>query len=365
LPDRPPLQPVIREHLDALSDEVGIMQHAVGSRPDPAHGYCTDDVARALQVDLLHGRVLGWEAIADSAWREIRFLVDAFDEATGRFRNFRSVDGTWLGGIGSDDCHGRAVHALGLTIADAQDPRLVEAATGLFQRALPATHGLRALRAHASVALGCDAAVKVRSDWATNLAYRLAADRLRGAFEPRLASPWPWPESRLTYENALPVRALIVAGRHLGTPRAVDAGVTVLDWLVEAQTAPDGHLSPIGNGWWPCGGVKAQFDQQPIEAATVLLAAEAAHHATGDERHRRVMERAYGWFLGANDLGAPVVDPGRGAGFDGLTPTGVNTNQGAESTLMWLMALEHTRTAREADEAPQPRRVLELLPASP
>jgi hypothetical protein len=102
----------------------------------------------------------------------------------------------------------------------------------------------------------------------------------------------------------------------------------------------------VGNGWWPHGGAKSRFDQQPIEATALLLAAESAYLVTADDRYRTAMERSYAWFLGGNDLGLDVADPVRGAGYDGLTARGVNTNQGAESTLMWLMAAEHIRTSR-------------------
>jgi hypothetical protein len=157
---------------------------------------------------------------------------------------------------------------------------------------------------------------------------------------------WPWPEDTLTYENAVLPRAMIVAGQRLGAGVMQRIGLQVLDWLIDVQTAPEGHLSPIGNGWWPHGGTKAQFDQQPIEATALLLAAESAYRVTGEPRYRDAMERSYGWFLGANDLGVRIVDPARGAGADGLTPDGVNANQGAESTLMWVMAAEHIRALR-------------------
>ncbi len=121
----------------------------------------------------------------------------------------------------------------------------------------------------------------------------------------------------------------------------------VLDWLIGVQTAPEGHLSPVGNlGWWPRDGARAQFDQQPIEAATLLHAAAAAYETTGGGRYREAVELCYGWFLGANDTGARVADPERGACHDGLTPRGVNENQGAESTLAWLAALAAIRRLR-------------------
>jgi hypothetical protein len=157
---------------------------------------------------------------------------------------------------------------------------------------------------------------------------------------------WPWPEASLTYENALLPRALIVVGGRTGADTMRRVGLQVLDWLIDVQTAPEGHLSPVGNGWWPHRGEKSQFDQQPIEATSLLLAAEAAYTATGDPRYLAAMERSYAWFLGANDLRRPVARPARGASGDGLTRRGVNTNEGAESTLMWLMAAEHIRAIR-------------------
>jgi len=182
-------------------------------------------------------------------------------------------------------------------------------------------------------------------------------------FDPHPASEWLWPESRLTYENALPVRALLVAGRYLDSQTTIDVGLRLLDWLIDAQTAPEGHLTPIGNGWWPRGGQKSQFDQQPIEATALLLAAETALELTHDDVYRLAIERAYAWFLGANDVGLSVATPERGACHDGLTPTRVNGNEGAESTLMWLTALEHVRAMRTAHAERGPSRA--ALAASP
>lgn len=359
------LHPVDRRHLAVLTDEVGIMQHAIGSRPDPAHGYCVDDVARALQVDLLHQHELGWAAVAEHAWRSVRFLRDAFDDATGRFRNFRSVDGSWLAGRASEDSQARAMLALGETIAMSPDPRMVEAAETLFADALPETVGLTFLRAQAGVLLGCDAAMRAAPTEDIAKAYRLLAGRIRAAFETETAFDWPWPEATLTYENALPVRALIVAGQYLRSQDMIEAGLVRLDWLIGIQTAPDGHLSPIGNGWWPRDGERSSFDQQPIEATALLLAAEAALHVTDYERYATAMELAYAWFLGGNDLGIDVADPATGAGHDGLTPHGVNTNQGAESTLMWLTALEHIRALRSGRVLLPPAATIRTAEAEP
>jgi len=346
--DPAPLHPVCRLHLDELTDAVGIHQHAIGSRPDPAHGYCVDDVARALQVDLLHASVLGWPAVAESARRGMRFLEDAFDAASGRFWNFRSIDGEWIGGLGSDDSYGRAILALGETIVSSADAGLGHRAADLLSRALPAAPGLTYPRAEASVILGCAALVASEPGGQPDATLAFLATRLLERFRRGASAGWPWPEVTVTYENALLPRALIVAGRTLGSDSMVAVGLRSLDWLIDAQTTPDRHLSPVGNGWWPHNGEMSHFDQQPIEATALLLAAEAAHAATGDARYVATMERCYAWFLGANDVGLCLADPGRGACFDGLTQAGVNTNEGAESTLMWLIAAEHIRSSRDA-----------------
>jgi hypothetical protein len=341
-----PLYPVVRTHLHALTGETAIMQHARGSRPDPAHGQCVDDVARALQVDLLHGRATSWSAVRDDVRRCLAFLSDAFDETTSTFRNFRTVDGVWRDEPGSEDCQGRAIHALGDVIAGAPDPTCVVMARDLLGRALPATDSIQALRAMSSVALGCEAAARAGTTPALERTLQLMVDRLDAAFAPVITSDWPWPEVRVTYENALPARALIVTGRACGLPRVTRMGLHVLGWLVAAQTSASGDLSPIGNGWWLSGRKPARFDQQAIEPTTLIMAAATAFDVTANPCWQRVMEMAYGWFLGRNDLATPVAVPERGACHDGLSPRGVNRNQGAESTLMWLMAVEAMRAAR-------------------
>jgi hypothetical protein len=329
-----------------MTDRVGILQHAIGSRPDPAHGYCVDDVARALQVDLLHGRTLGWAAVKDSVERGLRFLGDAFDATGGRFRNFRSIDGSWIGGLGSDDSYGRAMLALGQACATPPDDRLGGIAATLFDRALPAARDLTSPRAEASVVLGCAAILDSNPGGRPAAMLALLAHRLHDRFRRHATPDWPWPEVTVTYENALLPHALIVAGRVLASEPMTNAGLDTLDWLIDAQTSPDGHLSPVGNGWWRRGDEMSHFDQQPIEATSLLLAAESVYAATGGAYYLATMERSYAWFLGANDLGLALADPVRGACRDGLTRTGVNVNEGAESTLMWLIAAEHIRAVR-------------------
>jgi hypothetical protein len=362
-----PIHPISRRHLDALRDELGLVQHAIRSKPDPTRGYATDDAARALKVDLLHARTLGWDGVAKSALANLTFLEQALDDVRGSFLSVRQADGDWVAGPGSQTTLGRVMRALGETIELAPDAALVERAVVLFARALKAAGRTTEVRAQASVVLGCVAATRGPTLTASTetrdrtllietrevlrrLATGLHARVLDGA-RPR----WPWPESTLTQEGALIPRALIVAGHRLGAEVMLTIGIQVLNWLIDIQTVPAGHLSPIGTGGWPMGQDRPSFDQLPLDATSLLLAAEAAYDATGDPRYGLAMERSYAWFLGANDLGVVMADPARGACADALHATGADKNRGAEATLMWLMAAEHMRALRVA----MPRRVVE------
>jgi glycosyltransferase involved in cell wall biosynthesis len=358
-PAQLPLPPVVRIHLDEMSDRIGMFQHAIGRRPDPRHGYCTDDVARALLVDVRHAAVAPSAAIAASTRRCLTFLEQAFDPESGRFRNFLSSDGTWLEAIGSEDCHGRALQALGTTLGRSSDLAIRDRAGRLFMAALPAAMSFRFMRPRGYAGIGCaEASVAgARADRVTSVLAALM-EGLAASFETGDPS-WPWPEPVVTYESALLPEALIAAGGVAGRDDWTTTGLAVLAWLAAAQEEPDGRLSAIGNdGWWPRGGTKATFDQQPIEAASIVEAAATAYEATGDERWSGLAERGYAWFLGRNDGDRRVADPERGASHDGLLADGVNPNQGAESTLCWLLTVERIRALR-AGVRPARRRPVE------
>jgi hypothetical protein len=347
---RRPLYPVSRQHLNAMTSDVGLWQHARGVKPDRRYGYCTDDVARSINVDLLHSRELGPEAVDESLRRSLRFVEEAFDRASGRFLNFRSADGQWIETGASEDCHARALAGLGALMAELPGSELADEARRLFLRALPAVASFGAMRAQSAALVACDAAFRAGAAAQVEPVLELLADRLAHSLDPSsraITVKWPWPEPILTYENALVPRALIVAGMRLQRPALLALGCSVLDWLIDVQTSESDVFSPIGNkGWWPRRGTRCQFDQQPIEAATMVSAASAAYHATGRVRYLEAAEAAYGWFLGDNDIGIPLADPARGACFDGLNASDPNQNQGAESTLMWLTALEEMRDLR-------------------
>jgi hypothetical protein len=182
--------------------------------------------------------------------------------------------------------------------------------------------------------------------------FRFSGDRLTGqmrdaltallvAMYERNATPeWPWFEEKVTYDNARLPQALIVAGRSSGDAKAVDIGLRALGWLVEIQRAPQGHFRAIGcHGFYPKGGVPARFDQQPVEASATVSACLEAYRSTQDPRWIVEARLAFEWFLGRNDLGLELYDSTTGGCCDGLQEDRINRNQGAESTLAFLLSL--------------------------
>ncbi len=349
--DRAPLWAVRRDHLKRLGHE-GALTRFPADAPggDVDQGSRTVDIAQLLTVDLLQAEVLGWQLVSESAWESLAYLEEALDAGTGRFRPGRRRDGVWLPGSpdgDGEDAHGQVVLALGQALASGSDRQFLSATAALLRRSMPGTEHLTRLRPLAAAIIGCEAARRGGLGEAAGL-QRLLVPAIGARFEPVAWSlEWPWPEAVLTSDSALSARALIVAGRRISDRRMVEMGLAVLEWLVKTAVVPHGHLSPVGdNGWWVRDGERAAFDQLPSEPLSLLLAAETAYRVTGNARQIVDMERAYGWFLGANDIGVAVADPGRGACHDGLGPTGAREREGAAATLAWLTALEHIRGSR-------------------
>jgi predicted dehydrogenase len=328
----------------ALTDDTGMLQHASFATPDLLHGYCTDDNARALIAGVMYGQIMGFAEVVVPLQRYLSFLGYAMDPRTGRFRNFMSYDRRWLEDVGSEDSHGRAVW--GLSVAARQAPN--ESARGSAERllglAFPACGRLSHIRSWAFTLMGCDAYLAEPGEGNhAGLARELRltlSERLFDAWRENASDDWPWWEDMLTYANAKLAHALILSGRSLARDDMLEAGLRSLRWLLDLQTAEEGHLSIIGNrGWMKRGGRRARFDQQPLEAQGIVQACLDAARVTGEEKWVREAERAFEWFLGMNDLGAALYDPETGGCQDGLTEGGVNDNQGAESTLAYILSV--------------------------
>ncbi|MFQ5502897.1 MAG: glycosyltransferase [Phycisphaerae bacterium] len=328
-------------HLNTLTDDTGLLQHSVYATPDRHHGYSADDNARALVVCCMVWSLFQDESVLPLMRTYLAYLHYGQVSDTGRFRNFMSYDRRWLEDDGSDDCQGRILWALGHLIAHAPEPASMQLAENLFRRLHPTFQADRPLRTRAFAILGLHYYLRVHGEdtdahgLLVDLAGQVDAD-IAGAESP----DWPWSEEIVTYDNARIPQALIITGYVLKKPEMVDRGLRVLRWLLDIQTSPNGHISFIGNDGWHRRGVeKPTYDQQSVEAAALIGACKAAYRASGDASWLVEMRRCFEWFLGRNDLGLTMIDFKTGGCFDGLTPTGVNRNQGAESLLAWLLSL--------------------------
>jgi glycosyltransferase involved in cell wall biosynthesis len=337
-------------HLARMTDSTGVFQHAIFSVPNFSEGYCTDDNARAFILAVLMGE-LGGDAEQERslASTSAAFLHYAFDPSSGRFHNHMSFDRRWLDEQGSEDSHGRAVWALGVGVGRSTLQTFQMMAGQLFARALPALADFSSPRAWAFGLLGIHEYLRrLGGDSQVNQLRDLLTARLMDLLHQHARADWQWFEGELSYDNARLSHALIVSGRATGQEEVLRDGLNTLQWLITQQTTERGHLRPIGsNGFYHRGGARANFDQQPIEAQATVAACLEAYRATADVQWYQHAQRAFDWFIGANDLGLELYVPETGGCRDGLHIDRVNGNQGAESTLAFLLSLVDMRQAQD------------------
>ena len=342
------------DHLYRMTDHTGIAEHAVFVVPNYPEGYTTDDNARALIVTILleefgAGAPTG---LTDLGSRYLAFLWLALDPNTKRFRNCLTYERQWQDVEGSEDSHGRALWALGTVLGRSKVAGWRGAAGRMFELAVPAAIEFKSPRACAFVLLGLQEYLdSFPGDRAALSASDALANRLLNSYRANHSSDWNWFENGLAYSNARLPQALIRAGMRAANDEMVSAGLESLDWLVTIQRCEvKGHFVPIGSqGFYSRKTEKARFDQQPVEACAVVSACLQAYRATGKGRWRKEAWSALNWFLGDNDLQIALYDPTTGGCRDGLHPDRANENQGAESTLSFLMALLEMRKLEEAD----------------
>jgi glycosyltransferase involved in cell wall biosynthesis len=332
-------------HLITMTDDTGMLQHAIFSVPNTREGYTTDDNARALVVSMQLDESILYDGNAEHpnlSRRYLAFLWLAFNTDTGQFRNFLGYDRKWLEEVGSEDSHGRALWALGSVLGHSRDAGLRGAAGRLFEAAVPAVAKFSSPRAWAFSILGMQAYLDwFPGDRAIQGVRNALGERLLDIYERSRGEGWNWFEKSLSYSNARLSQALILAGWRSENERMMAAGIESLEWLVAAQHCGSAETYvPIGsNGFYAEGMEKARFDQQPVEACATISACLEAYRLTHQERWLEEAHRVFSWFLGKNDLRVPLYDAATGGCRDGLHPDRVNENQGAESTLSFLMAL--------------------------
>ena len=328
-------------HMLRLTDNTGILQHAVYSIPDRTHGYCTDDNARALITALRYYDMEPDMRVLRAMDTYLAFLHHAFNPEHKRFRNFMNYERGWLEDVGSEDVHGRALCALGLASALAPNDGILSFATRLFNSALESVESLGSPRAWAFTLVGIHSYLqRFSGDTQARRIRAVLSERVFKSFELNATADWPWCEDIVTYCNAKLPHALILSGQWIPDQRMLERGLEALEWLIRLQFTDDGGVSLIGNdGWLRRNGQRARFDQQPIDAMELIEACAEAFRSTQDRVWTERAHRCMSWFQGNNDTKSVLYDAQTAGCRDGLHSDGPNLNEGAESTLAWLISL--------------------------
>ena len=326
------------EHISRISDDTGLLQHAQFDFPDRKHGYCTDDNARALIAMIQYYNQYNDPQARELLNRYLSFVLHA-QKLDGTFHNFMSYDRRWLEPEPAHDALGRSVWALGSALCDSFFREMVPLLKARFYSCLPHV-GALSPRGKAASILGMAAYLtRFGRDNHVQELLILMADSLLGLYQSCRESNWQWFEPILSYENAILPQGLYAAYSRTGTKTYLQAAESACRFYLETVFAGR-HFNFIGcNGWYPKGGEKAPFDQQPIEASSTVLMLREAYQATGNSEYLILQKIAFDWFLGRNSRQIPVYDFRTQGCCDGLTQTGVNLNQGGESMVCFLLAL--------------------------
>jgi glycosyltransferase involved in cell wall biosynthesis len=327
------------DHLRRLTDDTGIIQHATFSVPARVSGYCVDDNARALIVALEADRLA---SSADTSKLVTTYLsyLQFSQRADGSFDNLMRYDRSLEPSVASDDCLGRAIWALGATVHLALDDGHRQLAKQMLERAMEQTESLGP-RGIALTILGLTAFLAREPDHgASRERLGKLTERLLSRFYETATPEWCWFEKELTYDNALLPLALFQSYRVTGERTGLRVARESLEFL-EKVCFSAGHLQLVGNaGWHSAGGSLAQADEQATDAAAYVLAFRGAYLATEDRHYLRRMRESFAWFLGINRLHLPLYNFVTGGCHDGLGLSEVNQNQGAESTVSFLLSLQ-------------------------
>jgi glycosyltransferase involved in cell wall biosynthesis len=349
-------------HIQVMTDDTGILQHASFNVPRYADGYCLDDNCRALLAMALveDSGTKDFVLVRELTSRYLGFIGYAFNESSGRFRNFMTYERKWVEDCGSEDSQGRSLWALGTLIGRSNDRGSKGLARHLFHLALHGVSEFSSPRAWAYTLLGVDEYLGAfHGETHIQGIQKVLSERLLSLYRSTSRNDFPWFEDRLTYCNGRLPQALLVSGSRMENSEMIEAALQSLLFLVSEQRSENGYFAPIGsNGFYLRGGSKAQFDQQPVEACATIAACLKAHEVTGDAQWKEHARRAFNWFIGENQLEQPLYDPASGGCRDGLHMDRVNENQGAESTLSFLLSLLDMRAAHAAASVRRPREVL-------
>ena len=331
-------------HLITMTDDVGLTQHSYYSIPNRNFGYSLCDNARALIFIMKYRyefKIYNDPTIEKLKQTYLSFIIHSYNSESKLFRNFMGYNRQWLEEKGSQDTNGRAIWSLGVAINLIEDLSLRDGLTRLFKKTISSQNAFHHPRALSYILMGLLEYLNVfPGDLDIKLLQKTISKRIYDLFLDNMSSDWKWFEEKLFHTNALIANSLLSSGYNLQNEEYQNLALEVLEWLVNQQISDKGYLTIIGNkGWMDKFGNRANFDQQPIEAYTILEACLNAYKITNNETWLGKVYMCFDWFLGKNDCNLPLYDPITKGCYDGLEPSDINQNIGAESTLAWLLSL--------------------------
>jgi hypothetical protein len=332
------LPPVRFDFLRALTDDTGVLQHAKFATPKRQEGYTTDDNARALIACVKYNQIYGGPRARKLMDIYLGFVL-LMQRPDGRFHNFLSYGRRFVDDVGSEDCMGRALWACGHVMDSSLPPEKRLTAKEIFDRGFSWVPASPSLRSKAFTILGlCHYQGAYSEDSNIVKSIKTLADQLLDNYRRHSSEDWQWFEPYLTYVNGRLPQALFAAYEKTGDVKCLEVAEESLNFALQVQIIDD-QFVPIGNnGWYQKGGPRTMYDQQSVEASSMMEAALTAFNVTGNEEYRKKAHLIFEWFLGKNSKGVMVYNPKTGGCYDGITPSGLNLNQGAEATVSYLMA---------------------------
>ena len=332
------LPPFSLVHINRLTDDTGIIQHAKYGIPNLKEGYCLDDNARALLMVLMAFRQMKDDRALELSPVYLSY-IHYMQNPDGTFRNFLSFNRAFLDEVGSEDSFGRTIWALGYLLGNPPNDAYFQAGSGLFIHATRNFENLKSIRGIANTMIGICYYLKTNpSDDSMTERLRNMAFKLMTHYQENETAEWKWFESLLAYDNGILPLALLHAAGILNDDRVTDVALITMDFLT-THTLKDNYLSIIGNEkWFKKEGARSVFAQQPIDAMAMVLMYHQAYHLTKDKDYIKKLYTSFLWFLGENDLRMSLYDFETKGCCDGFESYGVNRNQGAESSLAYLIS---------------------------
>ena len=325
------------EHLKRITDDTGLLQHAKYIIPDRQNGYCTDDNARGLIVAVKYYEKHPEPEVLRLLETYLSFLYHSL-KPDKTVLNFLDYNRNWQTGKSEKDTLGRAIWAFGSVIAAPPNEDYIPIVREFFDDTLQHLSSMPAKSASYAILGLSEFLKKSPADKQATELLTIAADILVKSYNQCSSADWNWFEDILSYANAIMPAAMYAAAEILNNHKYLDIAEKSCSFLLE-NTFNGRHFSFIGsNGWYPKGKKRAQFDQQPIEAADTVIMFANAYQATKNKKYKLLQKKAFGWFLGENDINRPLYDPKTKGCCDGLGADGVNINQGAESIVSFLLA---------------------------